>query len=251
MPAKLKLLNGNVLKIIAVVSMLFDHIGAYFFPEILAFRIIGRLAFPIFAFMIAEGARYTKNKIKYISTVAAFGVGYQIILYILFRSLRLNILLTFTLALAAIYALDFFKFTLFNKKSDIISRSLSLVGFLGIVFAVYFLARAVIGIHIEYGFYGVMFAVFASAPSLNRTAAPDWLKKFDIVPVRLLCMCIPMVLYCRSAPSYQWFSFLALIPLLLYSEARGKWKLKYFFYIFYPAHMMVIFAIQYIISLIS
>ncbi|MBQ8005101.1 MAG: hypothetical protein IJ303_02170, partial [Clostridia bacterium] len=54
--------------------MLADHIGMIFFPNIQIFRIIGRLAFPIFAFMIAEGCRYTKNKARYFFTVFVLGI---------------------------------------------------------------------------------------------------------------------------------------------------------------------------------
>ena len=58
------ILNGNHLKLIAAFSMLLDHAGILLFPQIRMLRIIGRLAYPIFAFMIAEGCRYTKNKAK-------------------------------------------------------------------------------------------------------------------------------------------------------------------------------------------
>ena len=58
-------LNGNHLKLIAVFTMLLDHVGILLFPQIRLLRILGRLAYPIFAFMIAEGCRYTKNKLRY------------------------------------------------------------------------------------------------------------------------------------------------------------------------------------------
>ena len=61
-------LNGNILKIIAAISMFIDHMGFIFFPNITVFRIVGRIALPIYAFMIAEGCRYTRNKIKYFLT---------------------------------------------------------------------------------------------------------------------------------------------------------------------------------------
>ena len=58
-------LNGNHLKLIAAFTMLLDHVGILLFPQIRLLRILGRLAYPIFAFMIAEGCRYTKNKLRY------------------------------------------------------------------------------------------------------------------------------------------------------------------------------------------
>ena len=62
---KYHFLSRDVLKLIAIVSMLLDHVGKIFFPKILILQIIGRLAFPIFAFFIAEGFYYTRNKLKY------------------------------------------------------------------------------------------------------------------------------------------------------------------------------------------
>ena len=65
-------MNRNTLKIIALITMIIDHIGLVFFPEMVIFRIIGRMAFPIFAFFIAEGWYYTKNKKKYVLLLFVF-----------------------------------------------------------------------------------------------------------------------------------------------------------------------------------
>ena len=69
-------LSGNALKIIACVSMFIDHASLMLFPEIIWLRYIGRLAFPIFAFLISEGCRYTKNKLNYFLSVFILGVTY-------------------------------------------------------------------------------------------------------------------------------------------------------------------------------
>ena len=58
-------LSGNQLKIIAMLTMLVDHIGVQLFPECIILRIIGRLSLPIFAYMIAEGCLHTRNRPKY------------------------------------------------------------------------------------------------------------------------------------------------------------------------------------------
>ena len=245
---KVKLLNGNTLKIIATVAMLIDHIGYYLLPNVTIFRVIGRLALPLFAFMIAEGAKYTKNRLKYIGLMAGVGAALQVVLFLLTRTMRLNILLTFTLSLCVIYTFDLFKISLFNKKSDIISKFLFLVLFVGTSFAVIFLTRALVGISFEYGFFGCLVPIFAAAPCLDKTEAPEWLKKLDNLYVRLGCMCIPLFVLCfTSGQNVQWFCFLALIPLALYSEKRGEKNLKYFFYIFYPAHLILLILINYLI----
>ena len=62
---KSHLLSGNALKLIAAAAMVVDHAGLMFFPGNLLPRILGRLAYPIFAFMIAEGSKYTRSRKKY------------------------------------------------------------------------------------------------------------------------------------------------------------------------------------------
>lgn len=70
---KFGILNGNHLKLIAAFTMLLDHAGILLFPRVTLFRILGRLAYPIYAYMIAEGCRYTRNKLRYFLMV--FGLG--------------------------------------------------------------------------------------------------------------------------------------------------------------------------------
>ena len=107
--------------------------------------------------------------------------------------------------------------------------------------------RLIGGFSYMYGFYGCMCAVFASAPTLNKTDAPEWLKKFDIIPVRTLCMAIPLILYGINDLTDLIFYFIGLALLLFYFEKRGKAKLKYFFYIFYPAHLLILHLIYFLL----
>ena len=101
---KLKCLNGNVLKIIAVISMTIDHMGLMLFHDDIIMRCIGRLAFPIFGFMIAEGCFYTKNKLRYFLRVFILGVLCQIVYYVADKSVYLGILITFSLSIVTIFA---------------------------------------------------------------------------------------------------------------------------------------------------
>ncbi len=247
MLTKIRFLSGNMLKIIAAVTMLIDHIGVILFPQIKVFRIIGRLSFPIFAFMIAEGARYTKNKCKYILTIGVLGVICQIPMIVLFEDFHWNILVTFTLSLALIFLLEQAKRSFFDKGCRAWLKVLWVVSFFAAVSGLYLLGKLT-PFHYSYGILGCMVAVFASVPDLSKTDAPEWLKTVDCIPVRILCMNIPLLIYCCVSTSYQSFSLLAALPLLLYSGKRGKARMKYAFYVFYPAHFVLLYAIRFFLS---
>lgn len=245
--SQFKFLSGNKLKIFACLTMLIDHIGAILLPNVLILRIIGRLSFPIFAFMISEGAKYTKNKIKYLATIGIIGIIWQAILIAFLKDYHFNILITFSLSIIIIYALDFFKKSFFDKNCKIIIKIATLLLFVAVALAPYFLQKIFNWFHYSYGFYGCMCAVFASLPTLTNTDAPKWLKKFDTLYLRLLCMAVPLLIYSFKAGEYQIISLISLGILAFYSEKRGKLSLKYFFYIFYPAHLIILYAIQFII----
>ena len=106
--------NSNALKYIAALTMLIDHMGLLLFPRYLIFRIIGRIAYPIFAFMIAEGCRYTKNKLKHFLMVFLLGLACQAVYFFYGGSLDMCILITFSLSIIIIYALQSFKRVLFS-----------------------------------------------------------------------------------------------------------------------------------------
>ena len=105
-------INGNTLKIIACICMVIDHIGAVFYPMFLSveaytiMRAIGRVAMPIFAFLIAEGCRYTKDKKKYFLIIFLLGIVCDIAYYVAMQQLYLCILTTFSLSILIIYAFD-------------------------------------------------------------------------------------------------------------------------------------------------
>ena len=115
---KLAPLSNNALKIIAAVLMVCDHVGLLLFPKIEILRIIGRLAFPIFAYLIAEGAKHTKNRLRYLLTMAGFATAIQVGYYIFNQSLEMSVLVTFTLSLISIFTLDILKKAIFDPQSS-------------------------------------------------------------------------------------------------------------------------------------
>ena len=66
--------DTNLLKVVAMITMLIDHTGKMFFPQYRLMRIIGRIAFPIYAYCIAVGCVYSGNRVKYLSRLLLTGL---------------------------------------------------------------------------------------------------------------------------------------------------------------------------------
>lgn len=224
-------LSNNALKIIAMVSMLIDHMGLIFFPQHQIFRIIGRIAFPIFAYMIAEGAFYTRNRKKYLLMIAGLGIACQLVSTISTGSLYQNILITFSLSIAVIFSVDNFL-----KKKNPSSFLLTAFTVISVIFISY-IAPMIFedyGFKVDYGIWGVLIPVFVYF-SPTKT-----LKIFFttlILAIRIFLV-----------GELQLFALLAIPFLILYNGKRGKLNMKYLFYIFYPAHLAIMHIINQIIQ---
>ena len=223
-------LTGNALKILAAIFMTIDHIGVVLFPRVQILRDIGRLAMPIFAFMIAEGCKYTRNKKKYFGMIFGLGAVCQIAYYVFDRSWYLSILITFSLSILMIYALQNWK----QKKT-----ALSGLVFVASVIVVYILNE---NLTIDYGFWGCMLPVFAAAAhgtKYDRAATSTLLLGLGLIPLAV------------SIGDNQILSLLALPLLFAYNGKRGTWNLKYFFYIFYPIHLVLLQGIAELVYLLK
>ena len=234
---KYRVLTGNALKIIAAISMLADHIGLIFFPFNGLWRIFGRLALPIFAFMIAESAKYTRNRKRHFFTMFGLAVICQIVYFIFDHSLYMCVLVTFSLSILMLFALDYAKKTLFADGTSATRKILSVALFVSAVAVTYLLNLI---FDIDYGFWGCMVPVFAGlfrlpTPTENRT-----LRLLDTIPARVLLMGVGLIPLSFAIGWLQPYSLLTLPILFLYSGKRGKRKMKYFFYIFYPLHLALL-----------
>ncbi|MDD3414715.1 MAG: TraX family protein [Lachnospiraceae bacterium] len=229
-------MSGSTLKIIALITMTIDHIGYWIFPSVIELRIIGRLSYPIFAYMIAEGCYYTRDKIRYLMTVFGIGLLCSIVEYITQRSLYQSIFITFSISIVLIIQLDFIKRAVYCKNR--LRMAIALMGFLLTIFIVYFLCNISnyypkSGFEIDFGFFGILTPVLVWAVKDKK--------------IKLLFLAIGLILLSYTRGGIQLYSFLSLIPLMYYNGERGRHKLKYMFYLYYPLHLVILSGIASII----
>lgn len=220
------LLTGNALKIIAMISMLFDHVAIILFDGFEPFRIIGRLAFPLYAYLIAEGCKHTSSKFMYFLRVFALGALCQIVYYFVDKSLYLNILLTFSVSIPMVYFLNYAR-----KNAFLTLLFLAATAFLW----GFFHRLSGVGIAFDYGFFGMMFPVLLSVTDDRREKA--------------LLAFFGLFVIAQSVGGYQIWSLVAVPLLLLYNGKRGKLNLKTFFYMFYPLHLAILWGLKYLVDM--
>lgn len=218
-------LTNNQLKIIAMLAMLSDHVGKVLLPQYSILQIIGRLAFPIFAFMIAEGCYYTRNKLRYFLTIFLLGLGCQTVYLVAEKSLYQNILITFSLSIIIIFSLENYRIKREKTFGKILFFTILTVFIIVIVLPVALIDQ---GFVIDYGVCGVLLPVAIFY-------APDKLRKLIFSAGLLILLTLDL------GGGIQWFSLFALPLLALYNQKRGKYNIKPLFYIFYPAHLVVIY----------
>ena len=220
-------LTGNQLKLIAVIAMTLDHVGLALFPHQMLFRVIGRLAFPIYGFMISEGCVHTRSMGRYLGTMAAVAAVCQMVYFVAMDSLYQCVLVTFSLSVALIALM---------KRAMEKGNALNwLASGFGITLA-FFITEVLPGLmkhtdfSVDYGFVGVMLPLMVY---LAKGSVQKW------------CVCAVMLLALgMRIGGVQMWGLLALPLLVLYNGQRGKRKMKYFFYIYYPLHLVAIYGLE-------
>lgn len=215
--------SGNALKIIAAVSMLIDHAGVILFPQIKLLRIIGRIAFPIYAFMLAQGCVHTSNKLRYFLRIFLLGVLCQVVYGIYGQDSMMGILISFSMAIPLIYLC----------RAACCGKRYAPVCFFVAVAIVWGICQR---IQLDYGFWGCMLPVSTCLFSAEE-------GKKHLIPFGIC-----LVLLAWSLGGVQWYSLFSLPLLCLYSGERGMLRMKYFFYIFYPVHLLILEGISYILG---
>ncbi len=219
-------LTSNQLKLIAMVTMTIDHIGLVLFPQHLWFRVIGRLAFPIYAFLIAEGCHHTRSMLKYLRSVALMALLCQVVSYLAEQSLYQCILVTFSMSICLIFLL---------QKAKQTKSFLWWLAFVAAVAAVWFVTETLPQLlsstdyDVDYGFLGVILPVAV------------WLmpgKGYRLLAAAAVMVAMALLKW------FQWFALGALALLAFYNGQRGKYNMKRLFYWYYPAHLAAIHLIS-------
>ena len=215
-------LTGNMLKILAMLTMTIDHIGMLLLPQYRILRIIGRLSMPIYAFMIAEGCHYTHDRKAYFLRLFGLAILCQVVYAAVDRSVYQCILVTFSLSVGLICAIDNAR----KKKTPG-----SILAAAALTAAVYLicekLALFVPGFHVDYGFWGVLLPVIVYFGGRNIEA-----------------FTIGVFVLCLSIGHTQWWAMLTVPLIALYNGQRGKHRLGWLFYLYYPAHLVILYAIS-------
>jgi len=211
----------ELLKVIAIVTMVLDHIYVILYPDLLLLHIIGRLAFPLFAYLTVLGIESTEKPRKYMITLLAFALISQIPYFLAFEIQpfeRLNILFTLFLSAVTIY--------FYNKKSPLAFIPL----LLSIIFpteGTYYVVLMVVGMKL-----------LKETPKLGIIALFAVNLQFLLMPdVQILSLfAVPLIFVHVKG----WLKKEILIP-----ESSFSYSLiKYMFYLFYPLHLALLFSIK-------
>lgn len=233
-------LTQNQLKLIAVLSMTVDHVGVLLFPKIELLRILGRLSFPIFAFSIYEGAKYTRQPWRYLLRMAGLGLACLLVYDWYADRLFGNILITFSLSLSMLLSLRFWRE---GQRRD--NRRQAVTGLLLTVGSLLLTVLVCRFIDVDYGLPGCVLPLFAAACDADM-AAPAALRPADRHRqwYPLLGFSVGLLALSIWLGGIQYYSLLALPLLAMSGHKRGKLRLKYFFYLYYPLHLLALEGIS-------
>lgn len=204
------------MQVMAMVSMLIDHIGYMFFPDEVMWRVIGRIAFPLYAFSIILGYRHTSNLKKYVIRLFILALIAQIPFMLAFKQLQLNVIFTLLISLVVVILLD--------KHRNIVLQAVILAA------SMLFMEL----IPMDYGAYGLLLVV------IYRYSQSYWCVSLH------LCLNLLYLLYGGSA--IQMMSLIStlmivMLPNMIIDVHRSTpaWLWRSF----YPVHLCILALIAY------
>ncbi len=185
-------------------------------------NVIGRIAFPIFAFTLNEGYVHTRSLKKYLLRLFIFAVSIQMPSILFGYDYPMNIFFTLFLGLLSIY--------IFNLKKMNVILKIILIGFI-LFFSQKF--------KLDYGIYGILVIINFNIFRNN---------KFKIL-MNFLVLNIYNVIFPKvfDLPDTQLFSLISLVSIFMYNGEKGR-SMKYFFYLFYPIHFFILEVIKFILE---
>lgn len=257
----IQFLTGNSLKMIAILTMLFDHFCKIVLPWFVdnywsvlektgqistqqfldidwfirsKLYAVGTVAFPLFCFLLTEGFHYTKNRTRYIGSMLAFALLSELpfdLGFFSFLSQRANTYpfyweyqnVFFTLLLGLIMMLCLEKFSCKTKN-----RADRIKAFVLQLISVIIISALAELIHSDYGTEGILIIAAFYVARRNRL-------------YQVILFLIAYILATGAQPTIP--ILISCILILLYNGKRGKLKLKYFFYVFYPVHIVILYGI--------
>lgn len=236
-------MNSSQLKIFAMITMLLDHIAWILFPSIAIFHIIGRLAFPIFCFMIAEGYIKTSNRKKYLIRLLLIAVISQIPFLMAFKLAfgnqmsGFNTIFDLALGLIAIW--------IYDKKDSKYT-----------LLAVWVISILALFLQIDGDFTGIWLIYFFFKYHNDFKTMAKKVCMFTLLAAIIYISQIFIMYFMNGQPlniclTYAFsfntleclLSIFALIPIKFYNGKKGL-NIKWLFYIFYPAHLLLLYGIR-------
>lgn len=252
-------MTTTLLKIIALISMLIDHTGQFIPNTPEYFRWVGRLAAPIFIYCVAIGYKYTSNRKKYMTrlyissvAMAAINLGFNLVYSDSGLFITNNFFATLFMICIIIYLLDKQKVKLFVY--------FILLQIIGAILCIVFSEILIISNYASYTFYGAIFGnvFFVEGGILFVLLGGLFFmsKNKILLTINYIVFCLIIFLSFKKwggsydffayhvfpYADYQWVMIAALPFILLYNGKRGS-GLKYFFYFFYPIHIIILYLI--------
>lgn len=275
METKKKGIAGSTFKMVAIITMLIDHIAAVVLTRMLidrgmmdimndeaaatafmaenwgllfgmfAMRLIGRLGFPIFCYLLVEGFYHTSNVWKYALRLGIFALISEIPFNLALNGSlsdwnHQNVFFTLAIGLLVLIGLktteDFAKKLLATKSRALVLTIQAAANIL-IMVAGYLLADY---LKTDYAGMGVMTIVVMYL--VRRVGKFADSRKNRVLAMGAGCLLLTVMSFIEIT------AFFALIPAALYNNERG-WKMKYFFYAFYPVHLFLLWLICYFMGM--
>lgn len=212
----------SIIQFIAYTSMVIDHIGKIFFPDVIFWQLIGRISLPMFCFCCATGMKKTHNAPRYICRIFILGIISQYPYYMLFGNVVLNICFTLSISLLSIFLID-------NYRGMAVAEK-----FFSLMVLILLILMLLLEV-CEYGIYVLFFCLVSYYYRLDG-------KICFVIMVGTLVI---NILYGWSY--WQLFSLLS-IPALMFFNNIKSIKIKLFAkYSIYPAHIILLLFFRWVI----